>query len=72
MDMPFSEHIKCLRENEGMSQSELAREIGINRSTLNHWEQGNSIPKIDKVLPICCALSISPNEFFRFFEGRDA
>lgn len=36
--------IKSLREDIGYSQSELARKLGISRSSVNAWEMGLSIP----------------------------
>lgn len=47
-----------------MSQSELATAIGVAKSSVGDWIAGISIPKADKVIPICTALNISLYEFF--------
>ena len=53
----MGEKIKEWRENKGMSQYRLAELTGINRSTINRYENG-SIQKIsfDNLLKICEAL----------------
>ncbi len=47
-----------------MSNSELATAIGVAKSSVGDWISGISIPKADKVIPICTALNISLYEFF--------
>ena len=55
----MGEKIKSLRESKGISQYRLAELTGINRSTINRYENG-SIQKIsfDNLLKICEALEI--------------
>ena len=55
----MGEKIKELRESKGISQYRLAELTGINRSTINRYENG-SIQKIsfDNLLRICEALEI--------------
>ena len=55
--------IKSLRESKGISQYRLAELTGINRSTINRYENG-SIQKIsfDNLLKICEALEIDIKE----------
>ena len=36
--------IKELRERAGLSQSALAKKVGVTRSAVNAWEMGLSIP----------------------------
>lgn len=36
--------IKELREKSGYSQAELARRLGVTRSSVNAWEMGISVP----------------------------
>jgi len=40
----IGERIKKLRDNAGLSQAELARKLGISRSSVNAWESGFSAP----------------------------
>ena len=39
-----SENIKTLREQLGWSQQQLAKELGVNRNTINRWEMGKRSP----------------------------
>ena len=59
----MGEKIKELRENKGISQYKLAELTGINRSTINRYENG-SIQKIsfDNLLKICEALGVDIKE----------
>ena len=59
----MGEKIKKLRESKGISQYRLAELTGINRSTINRYENG-SIQKIsfDNLLKICEALEIDMKE----------
>ena len=59
----MGEKIKELRESKGMSQYRLAEITGINRSTINRYENG-SIQKIsfDNLMKICEALGVNIKE----------
>lgn len=39
-----AERIKMLRENHKLSQADLARKLGVTRSSINAWEMGISTP----------------------------
>ncbi|WP_296248702.1 helix-turn-helix domain-containing protein [uncultured Stenotrophomonas sp.] len=38
----ISERIRSARVNLGLSQTELAKAIGVNRATVGHWERGGA------------------------------
>ena len=54
--MNVSELIKAIREQLGISQRELARELGIAFSTVNRWENGLFEPTAmaRKILKMYC------------------
>jgi putative transcriptional regulator len=36
--------VEAIRKSFGMSQAQLAKVLGVNRRTLQRWEQGRSVP----------------------------
>lgn len=51
--------IKMLRENNGMSQTQLAKRIGITRSSVNAWELGISVPSAQYIVELSDIFSVS-------------
>ena len=51
--------IKYLRESKGMTQSELAKQLGITRSSVNAWEMGISIPSTQYVVELAYIFKVS-------------
>ena len=50
--MKFSENLISLRKKKGLSQEQLADELGITRQTISKWELGVSTPEMDKLVQI--------------------
>ena len=50
----FAERLKLLREEKGISQQELALEIGsiVTRSAIGYYELGRRVPGFDAVIAI--------------------
>ncbi len=44
--------IKELREKSGLTQTELAKKMGVTRSSINGWEMGISIPSVMKLVEL--------------------
>lgn len=44
----FSDNIMQLRKMKRMSQEDLAEKLGVSRQTLSKWENGESLPDIEK------------------------
>lgn len=40
----FAEIVRKVRKQLGLSQEELAHELGVSFSTINRWENGKTIP----------------------------
>ena len=54
-----AERIKELREKNNMTQSDLARRLGITRSSVNAWEMGISIPSTQYVVELAELFKVS-------------
>ena len=55
----IADKIKALRESRGMTQAELARQLGITRSGVNAWEMGLSVPSTQYVVDLALFFNVS-------------
>ena len=55
----IAEKIKMLRQNNNMSQSDLAKKLGITRSSVNAWELGLNIPSTQYIIELCSIFKVS-------------
>ena len=53
--------VRQQRELNGLTQSQLARKVGITGSFIGHIERGEKKASVDTVVALCNALSISPS-----------
>lgn len=54
--------LKALREAAGLSQRELARQIGEDHSNIRYWETTGKIPRSDVLTPMAKALGVTVEE----------
>jgi len=54
-----ADRIKFLRESNDLTQSDLARQLGITRSSVNAWEQGISVPSTQYVVELARLFNVS-------------
>ena len=54
-----ADKIKHLREQLGMTQSDLAKKLGITRSSVNAWELGISVPSTQYVVELAGIFKVS-------------
>ena len=57
--MILADKIMNLRKQQGMSQEELAHQLGISRQSVSKWESGASIPDLDKILKLSDLFGVS-------------
>lgn len=55
----IAQRIKTLRESKGMTQAELAKQLGITRSSVNAWEMGISVPSTQYVVELSQLFRVS-------------
>jgi transcriptional regulator with XRE-family HTH domain len=61
--MKFSERLKQLRAEKGMTQKQLAEASGVPLSTIRQYEQHGVNPGWDNVVAIATALGVTPDAF---------
>lgn len=54
--------IADMRKKRGMSQKQLADEVGVTDKSVSKWETGKSLPEISKMESLCEILHININE----------
>ena len=55
----IADKIKMLREKRGMTQAELAKQLGLTRAGVNAWEMGISIPSTQYVVELALFFGVS-------------
>lgn len=54
--------LKAARVNRGITQEELADTLKVSKKTISSWESGKTVPKIDKIQPLCSTLGVEYND----------
>jgi transcriptional regulator with XRE-family HTH domain len=55
----LADRIRRLREKNGMTQAELARRVGLTRSSINGWEMGLVVPSTANVVELSKIFHVS-------------
>ena len=61
--MTIGERIKELRKQQGMTQSDLAKKLGIPYQSIGQWERGIRTPKFNTISRIIDALGVPASAF---------
>lgn len=56
--MNIGQAIRNLRSKQGMTQTELARRVGVSVNAVSAWETGKTFPPKDTIKRICEALGV--------------
>ena len=51
--------IKMLRERHNLTQSDLAKKLGLTRSDVNAWEMGISVPSTQYIVELAALFGVS-------------
>ncbi|MBQ7880706.1 MAG: helix-turn-helix transcriptional regulator [Clostridia bacterium] len=55
----FAERLKELRDEQSLSQSDLAKELQISPACINRWEKNLRVPNIDSIILLCKFFNVS-------------
>lgn len=61
MRYEIGSRIRKYREENNLSQKQLAEKNGVSNSRVSNWEQGLNRPDADILAAICVALDVSPS-----------
>lgn len=59
MEIMFAKRMKELRKAENMSQSQLAKLIGVAQSNISDWENNVSRPEYEKLVKVAQIFDVS-------------
>lgn len=62
--MTFSEKLKELRKQSGISQEKLAEKLGVSRQAVTKWERDSGVPDIENIMAISKLFDVSMDELF--------
>lgn len=70
--MTIGERLFSIMKEKNISMPELSRMTGISRHTIFDWQRRNTNPGSDKIMVICEALQITPEELLIGKQRNDA
>ncbi len=70
--MEFAERLKAVREEKGLSQTELAAKTGLQPSAVSHFESGRRSPSFDNLRRLADALNVTIDYLLGRSDLRDA
>ena len=65
MNEKFSETLRKLREEKGLSQKQLGKQMFVNHSTIARWENGTRLPDAAMIFRLAKCLGVDTNTLFR-------
>ena len=61
MDYIFAENLRKLREDKGLSQKQLGKQMFVKHSTIANWESGRRLPDAVMILRLAKCLGVDAN-----------
>lgn len=66
----LAENIRKFRQVRGLSQRKLAEKLNMAESSVANWEKGLSTPDVNRLVALCHALEVTPNEMLGWEESQ--
>lgn len=70
-DTPLAKYLRMLRDNQGLKQDEVARQLGITRGTYSHYENGRLTPPADALYKLSSIFHVSLEQLIRLSMEKD-
>lgn len=64
----FGQNLKKLRENQNLTQIEVANALGISRQSISKWERDIGLPLVTYIIPLSKIYCCSVKDFFTVYE----
>ena len=71
MNYLFAETLRKLREEKGLSQKQLGKQMFVNHSTIARWENGSRLPDAAMILRLANHLGVDANTLFQLATRSD-
>lgn len=59
MENTFGKNLKAIRQEVGLSQTQLAQMVGVSFKTISHWEKGYSEPTLEILCKLKSVLKVN-------------
>ncbi|AVK64287.1 transcriptional regulator [Lactobacillus sp. CBA3606] len=59
MAITFAHQLTKIRQQQHLSQAQLARQLTLPRSVVAQWEQGQTTPELDQLIKLAALLQVS-------------
>jgi len=69
IDHLVGSRLRYLREERGITQAQLASEVGITFQQIQKYERGNNRISASKLWLFCNIFNVLPNDFFEGLDG---
>ena len=63
--MELKDRIKILRKERHLAQTQIAKALGIDQSTVSYWEKGRQEPNTIQRKKLCQFLGITQSKLFK-------
>ncbi len=50
--------LRAARVNKGLTQSDVGKALNVTKKTVGAWENGKSMPNVDKIDALCALLGV--------------
>ncbi len=67
MHWEYQPRIAKLRDQKGLTQLELAQQVGVTETTIANWERGRSgVEWLDRLIRLCATLDCAPEDLLSY------